>query len=537
VVNDTISAEDLISVQLTLDPHGEDIRLDWVNDGDHFTEGKDPDDYVELALSGCSASYDDRGEWYVHFKVIFDWEYPDEDLHEVKAVARSGYFPEEELIVPDLYRVENDLVFTDALHVSDVGRGELREDDVAKAGGKVKWSGQMVVYEGTDNRNPPEDEYNVSISDGEGSWSCSPGRGEPISLRSISPDETRDQKTLYTFSITEIPPECDASDVSFTLYFDGDPPVFSNPIPAGDEWNTNSTVEVSITIKDIGPAGVDGGTVRLSVYSLEGARLEYAEDVPWPDGDPIVVETGATFLDGAGNFVAWEVSDLVENGPAKSDKFRVMVDTEDVKFSEVHPMRNDVSEEKTVWVSCSIYDRTSGVDGSRTEYCVSTNKGKTWGPWIAATGVEDGTQVEASVALKFPTGVGHMVMFRAWDIAGNGPVESEPAVVNIVPPVQPPWPEETPVVALVSPADGATLTDRNVELSWSLVNGSTEGVKYHVYRRPTGSWGSASAGYGASVWSGRGTTASPWTRRGRPSPNSPRAVRPRWWRHSPTPAP
>ena len=70
-----------------------------------------------------------------------------------------------------------------------------------------------------------------------------------------------------------------------------------------------------------------------------------------------------------------------------------------------------------------------------------------------------------------------MLKWRASDIAGNGPEESEPFVVNINT-----WKEKIkPKTILFAPLNGITIKNTSVELIWELENPTMKNIVYDIY--------------------------------------------------------
>ncbi len=152
-------------------------------------------------------------------------------------------------------------------------------------------------------------------------------------------------------------------------------------------------------------------------------------------------------------------------------------DNENVVFSNPKPSSDYKSITEEVEVGITISDTTSGVDASTIEYTVSEDKGEIWAPWVAVIGLEDEMSIKVTLTLTFPNGTGNRIKWRASDIAGNGPKESQAYTVKVNT-----WLEtHIPKVRLLTPKDGSIIPSNSVKLSWMLENKDLLNVTYDVY--------------------------------------------------------
>ena len=152
-------------------------------------------------------------------------------------------------------------------------------------------------------------------------------------------------------------------------------------------------------------------------------------------------------------------------------------DNENVKFSNSKPPLNFESPTNEVEVGITISDMASGVNASTIEYSVSTNAGESWSSWASIYGYQNAMHIDVILNLTFPNGTANRIKWRASDIVGNGPKESEayPIRVNT-------WqPTFIPLVTLLSPSDGTVLLSTSVELYWQLENQNLLNISYDIY--------------------------------------------------------
>ena len=103
------------------------------------------------------------------------------------------------------------------------------------------------------------------------------------------------------------------------------------------------------------------------------------------------------FEDGIDNFIRWQAMDIVSNGPAISDNYRILVDTQNVFFSDPFPNESEISAFEKLEVGITISDTISGVKSSTIEYAISTDSGNTWNSWVPITGFKDGNLIDIKI--------------------------------------------------------------------------------------------------------------------------------------------
>ena len=306
----------------------------------------------------------------------------------------------------------------------------------------------------------------------------SPASGKPFDFETSTPSNTDSDGYNYTINITGIPPECDATNTHFTINIDGDNVTFTEPTPDNSTWQTTSEVRVGVKITDVGGGYVDGSSVMQSLSIDNGTSWETWKPVTGLDTAlSIEAHEIITLPDGTNNLIKWRAFDTLGNGPAESDWYRVPVDTQNVTFSNATPMASEVSLIERVEVGITIYDCISGVNASTIECSISFDKGITWSSWMSMPGLRDGMKVNITRNLTFQNGTANRIKWRASDLAGNGPCESEIYTINVNT-----WRNKLlPKVKLKAPENGSTISSKSVELSWILTNTDLDNVTYNVF--------------------------------------------------------
>jgi hypothetical protein len=207
---------------------------------------------------------------------------------------------------------------------------------------------------------------------------------------------------------------------------------FSDPYPAVDEWLDNAWVNCSISIKDVGFAGVHPLYVKYRV-SLNGTDQfsdwtnAYMNWYTIPNG--LKVYVSKLFGEGDNNYIQWSASDNFENGPNESAMYRIKVDSSKVTFSDPIP---DPSESiwyntETVEVGITVNDFDGiGVNASTIEYAYTTTGHTGYGEWQNAGKTSNGKIIVVKADITFANGTKNYVKWRATDLLENGPSESDP---------------------------------------------------------------------------------------------------------------
>jgi hypothetical protein len=185
------------------------------------------------------------------------------------------------------------------------------------------------------------------------------------------------------------------------------------------------------------------------------------------------------FEEGFNNLIQWCAWDNVGNGPNKSRIFRILVDTQEIKYSNPWLSYDLVSENVTVEFGITITDNTSGVNSSKIQYSISNDNGASWGDWFTVENIElrDGLEILVKTNHTFQNGTENLIKWRAWDVAGNGPTESGNYVVNL----KSGQPFEKPQVILLYPNSGFNSNSSEITLEWQLQGPAVQGVVFDLY--------------------------------------------------------
>lgn len=331
-VSDSKSYKNLKSITFSLMPVENNYWATWELSSSQLIESSNINPAPIELTDLDSFENDGAMTWTVHFKLKFDWSYPDEALHGCAVFAQNQKSGSANLLSSsDLFHVENDLDFSGVLKLSGSEQGLLKEDDWVKKEETLNWQNLTVVYEGTDDIYPPDDEFDVTVWDDDGHvWYDTLSTGTSIDIASTA-DTTTDLTEDFTINISGIPAGSDKTSQMFSLKVDSDLPEFSNPQPTASIINNDLKVKCSVNITD-GEAGrgsgVDASTIEYSYSTNDGGTWSSWASAGYSgiyqSVEPEVeVQFKSTFY----NLIRWRASDAVNNDINISDNYRILVDS------------------------------------------------------------------------------------------------------------------------------------------------------------------------------------------------------------------
>jgi hypothetical protein len=459
---------DIKELQLNLEPDDENIQLNWDSITNQFSELSDPNDFINLD-SSSSITTNSLYTSTIFFNVTFNWNYPDEDLSVAQISMISKSMTPTRINEYEVYRIENDLVFNGSLIVQDENDQVIENNTIVRGWEKLTWSGLIPTYENYSNKYPPSNEYSVAI------WNES---GFVDFDNPVEGESTNKIGLEYKINYTKIPIECDKTNSRFFVRIDGDNVTFVNNSPTNDSWQNSKELLAGVSIKDVGGAIVNGSSIKRSISKDNGstwANWKHINNIL--SNNPINVNDMVFLDNGINNLIRWQAKDSVGNGPTISQEFRIKVDTEPVSFSNAKPTINNISSTEEVQTGIKIIDSLSGVNASSVQYSISVDDGATWKQWEFVNNYINGNEINVLINLTFVNGTGNRLKWRAWDLAGNGPTESDQYIIIVntwTPPIK-------PKVSLLSPPNGMSLNRSSIQLSWELENKTFNGVIFDLY--------------------------------------------------------
>ncbi len=153
------------------------------------------------------------------------------------------------------YKYENRLTFIGTLTVTDAQTNQITSGDWIGSNQVLTFSGVKVIYFGTTNIYPSDNDFDVKISNEESTeWTDLISSGENISIDITTANVTNIDDT-YTLYILNMPTGgVDTSDLTFNIKTDNTNPnissLTSNTHPNQSAWYTTTTANISWTISD-----------------------------------------------------------------------------------------------------------------------------------------------------------------------------------------------------------------------------------------------------------------------------------------------
>jgi heme/copper-type cytochrome/quinol oxidase subunit 2 len=267
------------------------------------------------------------------------------------------------------------------------------------------------------------------------------------------------------FIIDTVAPKSNITNLKDNQYYNSINEISGQASDLEDSSGVNTT---EISIKRVNDNKYWSGTDWVSAenWLLATGKTTWtynAETITWNSGEEYEIQTRAT--------------DLATNIEIPGMGITIIYDSESVEFTNPIPQEHEVSDVEDVLVGITISDTDSGVNASTIEYSISIDNGITWSEWEPIDGLSNDNSIEIELSLSLPNGTENMIKWRASDIAGNGPKESQSYSVKINT-----WkPMIGPNVILLNPPDGVVLNDTRVELHWTLETPNTTGIVFDLY--------------------------------------------------------
>ena len=434
------------SIRVGLDPMGANVWFEWrnVESENPFKEIVDIDGCTRFLSDSRNVQLDEMNATvFLNFRFVPNWTWPHEDMCDVAIeISRPEPYDNVAYWVKDAFSVENDLGLFGAIALSGEWQGDIPEDGWTRVGENVTISGPMVIYEGTTDKYPPDGVCKVVLHDNDGDEREQVHvRDRPVSM-SYQMDWITDFNETLTLQLEDLPDSSICiNNLTFGIQVDGEEPTFENPVPGPDDWHSSHRVLTSITVNDTQTSGVDAMSLQYSYSTDEGdtftqwSRVGLSTTTSGPTTDGLV---SLDLTDGDGNYIRWRAKDLVGNGYAISQLFRIMVDTKNVTFTNPFPSGWQISTN----LPCGVTIRDvegSGISVVSIQFRVSFHNLSSYSDWVDwdNTGMQDSMEVITETTIEFVESPFNYIQWRAKDIAGNGftrspsylvPVDSTPLV-------------------------------------------------------------------------------------------------------------
>lgn len=392
--SDSDGKDDLDKLYIHLDVEGSDEDVEYYADEiDTNSTGLTPTnvsgtEYIEsitydiYPITDGSYVVNDN-ELIVVWHIVPTWNWIDEMDIEVglksidDSAADSGY-----TYTNSDYSYENDLTFTGTLTVVNEESDTISSGDWVLPEEELTWSGLTVVYQGTTDIYPNDDDFNVTVTDDDSnSWVDGISSGTSFSITSTAQESTTTED-IHTITITDIPTGgTDVSSQTFTIKVDADDPeitsLSSTTHITPTNWYNLSNATFQLEYSDVGS---DVSTVYSYITSNSG---ETEEDILSEGTELTETEWTIEDIEDGEWYIHVLVVDGVGNIDIESLKFNIDIsipDIVDITGSSEGVWQNIDSGPTISWtdpLSISddfFYITTEGTDPNSQTFEYATNK-------------------------------------------------------------------------------------------------------------------------------------------------------------------
>ena len=222
---------------------------------------------------------------------------------------------------------------------------------------------------------------------------------------------------------------------------------FKNPMPPENGWVNNGTIICFIEVSDFYGAGVDTSSLEYSVSTLgpdrfgpwknSGLNLEVlstSQDGKNRASEPIPYSVLASvelkvFNEGIDNYIRWRARDLANSNLSLGGPYRVQIDLSPLEFSNPKPIPKTVEYDREQTCKITIIDSLggSGLDPDSVQYRYSTSGTVEYNSWsdMHLSRIKKSEGYQFIIYINFLSGNTNYIQWRGWDLAGNGPFESD----------------------------------------------------------------------------------------------------------------
>ncbi len=416
--------DDFETITLTIDPFGHNIVYRWIREENIITCLSNPDILVECVSSSDDVNTDGWYNYSVDFKFIFNWNFTSDKFIncQVSTECIRSYPALDQYT--KVFLVRNKLTLQSEVSVSGAQQGKLKPGDWVKGAEELTFSGPTVIYEAAPALYPPVTEYSLAIEENSNTWSIlNPQPGNEITATINAPESNGEY--LYKLKILGIPQNLDMSDINFILKVDSEPPKppenfvckadsFSEPEAVVDD---DDKIYLSWSPSSDTGSGING-------YYYGFSDLGGTDKGHWTLETKTEIENGT---EGWNQFYAWSEDKVGNIG--FSSVAKIFIDKTEVTFENFTPQNDIWLTQKLINCTIQIHDYDGfGVDSNSVEYL--DMQSKKWLP-LDSNISENLTLLNISVTAELSEGRNSYIQFRASDIAGNGPTESERYLLKI----------------------------------------------------------------------------------------------------------
>jgi hypothetical protein len=235
----------------------------------------------------------------------------------------------------------------------------------------------------------------------------------------------------------------------YPIYIDLTNCSFHGPTPNPSSWINDTKVQCSIIINDTSGAGVDIKTIEYSTsigakYSWDAWKntsMELIDKTVETNNQTAIGPTSVyvkvmikKLSEGTLNFIRWRALDLAGDEYSLAGPYSINVDLTPITFHNPQPKPGIIQIDYEHSCRITIKDLPgSGVNPGSLEYRYLTNSATEYSNW-SNYGVSYERNLDSYtflVYLSLNPGTSNYIQWRASDIAGNGPISSEPYKIPI----------------------------------------------------------------------------------------------------------
>jgi hypothetical protein len=432
-----ITALEYMDYTIIPSPQSDIITLRYDFKKNSFKKLGDPKKVVffndSLSKSSLNLSDPDNRKWVeFHYDFNFNWDVL--DMVSVRFTLVGSGIRSTIIQKDGVFRVVAGVAMIGNLSAEDSKGRSLEEGDWMRGGDTIHLFGLARAY--GDAAIPtyikPPEIIKIAIKDQTGAVFLSQSGPDLDTMIYVDPIYREMEYKLLFINVTSTNDKSDAAikvyyENGFNILIDSDNPGLPQALqvlPDGlSDQPSNFDDDRQVYLKfDDAPDQSSG--VNNYYISVNRPKKDARNPISLPKGSGNI-QLIDNLPEGVSRIYVW-AEDVVGN--TGNDIFiDVMVDLSGVIFSDFYPVTG-------VWLStlkptCQIFinDTATGVDPFTIEYEVATTKVGLVGNWMA---VQDaylpGTSLRVVIRPLLKNGKDNWIRFRAKDVAGNGPTESEP---------------------------------------------------------------------------------------------------------------
>ena len=349
------------------------------------------------------------------FELTIDWRIETEALQNSTLTINLGNRPPRHLVIPNVIRFENDLVFKEPLVVKNTEGDLISESKWLHPNTTITLEGGPVVFEGSEvsptkgtfriqQRTPLHTDY-IETADN-GSFK-----------KAVDLIDYRDEYWSTTIRIIDVPYNGSVFDsYEFNCRIDWFRPEIHLTTPEPDVWKTQYSIRVGFDLFD-NESGLDIDSIKISLLLNDSTIHEFIKFNVTVLSPGHIRLMSTIILQNGQNWIGLITRDIVGN-MNETGLLPINVDTTQIVFQDFSP--TGWNDQTDVLVGITVIDhQSSGVNLSSVEYSYSNSGIFEYSEWISLGFYGEAPTHTFTISLELIEGVKNHVRFRARDVAGN----------------------------------------------------------------------------------------------------------------------